>query len=212
MPTLAVGGCSFSDYRYDIVPYGPKVAQHFDYEYIHEAACAGSNYRMWRRLTQHIIADKLVAGDIVLLQYTLIDRKESWTPVVHPNTNPKESITELYSTGSIIRLTPHTEQFAIGKRERELSRCHNYFSNHQFNLECFWAQHHQFAALCATRGITLRYLNTDYDREHRVQDIDAQHVLQQPTWRLDHSHLNQVGHDICTSLIIDHLAPAIDSN
>jgi len=32
--TIAVGGCSFSDYRYDIHPYGRQVADHFDCNYI----------------------------------------------------------------------------------------------------------------------------------------------------------------------------------
>lgn len=212
MPKLAVGGCSFSDYRYGIVPYGAQVADHYHMQYVHEAACAGSNYRMWRRLTQHIVSGNLSAGDIIVMQHTLVDRKESWTPVEHENTNPQEHIFETHSQGSIIRLTPHSKQFAVGKHERSLADCHNYFTNHEFNLECFWAQHHQFAALCAVNNITVRYLNTQYDSENRIPDIDAQHLLLEPTWRLDTSHLNQVGHDLCARLVIDHLAQAIVSS
>lgn len=209
MPRLAVGGCSFSDRRYGIRPWGEQVAQHYNHTYIHEAASAGSNYRIWRTLTQHIINNRLTSGDTIVLQYTLVDRRESWTPVDHINTNPQEQIFEPYTTGSIIRLTPHSEQFAVGRQERALAHCHNYFTNHQYNVELFWCQHTAFAALCETRGITLRYLNTTYDAENRIPDIDGTHLLNEKDWCLDSAHMNQTGHDICARLVIDHLAPTI---
>ena len=212
MSKLAVGGCSFSDYRYGIIPWGEQVAQHYNHTYIHEAACAGSNYRIWRTLTQHIINNTLNSGDTIVLQYTLVDRRESWTPIEHTNTNPEESIVDPYTSGSIIRLTPHSEQFAVGRQERALAHCHNYFTNHQFNLENFWCHHTAFAALCATRGIALRYLNTIYDAENRISDINGIHLLSESSWRLDSSHMNQTGHDLCARLVIDHLAPTIESN
>ena len=72
---LAVGGCSFSDYRKGIVPYGKQVADYFNYKYLHAAACAGSNHRIWRVLSRAIIDGDLSRGDLILLQYISINSK-----------------------------------------------------------------------------------------------------------------------------------------
>lgn len=213
MPRLAVGGCSFSDYRYDIIPYGHQVAKHFKLEYIHEAACAGSNYRIWRTLTNHIIKGTIGKGDIIILQYTLVDRREAWSPMIHKRFKG-ESITEDYSTGTLLRLTPHSADFAINRYEKQLAECHNYFTNHEYNIECFWTQHTCFAALCETKGITVRYLNTQYDSENRINDIDGTHLLTGKKFLLDAGHMNQLGHDRTAQLLINTLDPilATDSN
>lgn len=212
MPKIAVGGCSFSDRRYGIKPYGETVADHFKLEYIHEAASAGSNYRIWRTLTSHIINGVLGKGDIIIIQYTLLDRREAWSPVKHINSFDGESIHEPYDGGTLLRLTPHSEQFAMNKNEKYLAQCHNYFSNHKYNIESFWTHHVPFAALCASKGIGVRYLNTTYDSETRVHDIDGTDLLIGKKYLLDAGHMNQLGHDRAAQLVIQSLAPTIDPN
>jgi hypothetical protein len=209
MVKIAVGGCSFSDRRYNIKPWGEQVAEHYNAEYIHEAASAGSNYRMWRTLTTHIMNNVLSTGDVIVLQYTLIDRREAWTPEIHINYE-LEHISEPYDSGTIVRLTPHFDQFAKSRQERKLAECHNYFSNHQYNLDCFWSQHFMFSQMCQQRKIHLRYLNTTYDVDNRVIDIDGTNLLNNPSHCLDSSHLNQLGHDLTAQLVIPHLIQAID--
>lgn len=206
---LAVGGCSFSDRRYNIKPWGEKVAEHFDAEYIHEAASAGSNYRIWRRLTAHIMNKNIVAGDIVIIQYTNVDRKEYWTPTIHKDTFELESICEPYDKGTLVRLTPHFKEFAKTKAEKHLAQVHNYFNNHKLNLEQFYTQHHGFAALCKIHDITLRFLNTAYDVENRIVDIDGTHLLVDENCCLDLGHMNQLGHDQAAQLVIQYLNPTI---
>lgn len=211
MVKIAVGGCSFSDFRYNLTPWGKIVADHFAIDYIHEAACAGSNQRIWRKLTAHIINENLNEGDIVIVQYTLIDRKESWTPELHTNYE-LECISEPYDSGTLVRLTPHFEQFAISKQERHLAHVHNFFNNHNLNLEQFWTQHYGFSALCKSKGIILRHLNTVYDNDNRVADIDGTALLKNPDHCLDASHLNQLGHNRTAQLVIHHLGPTIVPN
>jgi hypothetical protein len=209
MPRLAVGGCSFSDRRYGIKPYGETVAKHLGFDYIHEAASAGSNYRIWRRLIKHIVNRKIVSNDIIIIQYTLIDRREAWTPVVHENTFDQEHIHEPYDGGTLLRLTPHSEQFAVNKQERQLALAHNYSSNHKFNKECFWTNHMAFAALCKQNQIKVRYLNTTYDNENRVPDIDGTGLLSGSKYLLDEAHMNQLGHDRAAQLVINTLDPTL---
>lgn len=211
MVKIAVGGCSFSDFRYGLIPWGKIVADHFGVDYIHEAACAGSNQRIWRRLTAHVLNGNLIAGDIIILQYTLVDRKESWTPELHTNYD-LECISEHYDNGTLVRLTPHFEQFAISRHERQLAHTYNYFNNHNLNLEQFWTQHHGFSALCENKGIHLRYLNTVYDCENRIKDINGTSLLDDPAHCLDSSHLNQLGHNQAAQLVIQSLSPTIVPN
>ena len=214
MAKIIVGGCSFSDRRYGIRPWGEQVSAHFNCEYIHEAASAGSNFRIWRTLTNHIRAGNIVQDDLIIIQYTLVDRKESWTPHIHTNWE-MESISEPYDSGTLIRLTPHFDQFAKSKQEHHLANCHNYFSNHQFNVEQFWCNHTMFSNMCAHLGIPVRYLNTTYDSETRLADIDGTHLLNNKEYLLDAAHMNQLGHNRAAQLVIDNLQsqfPAIDSN
>lgn len=211
MVKIAVGGCSFSDRRYNIKPWGEQVAEHYNVEYIHEAASAGSNYRIWRRLTTHIMNNVLSTGDIIILQYTIISRKESWSPLIHKNYE-LEHICEPYDNGTLVRLTPHFGEFAKNNYERKLAECHNYFSNYQYDLECFWTNHTCFAALCEQRGIVLKYLNTKYDSENRIPDIDGTHLLERKRHLLDGGHMNQLGHNYAAQLVIPHLDPTTFPN
>ena len=211
MAKIIVGGCSFSDRRYGIKPWGETVADRYNCEYIHEAASAGSNYRIWRKLTAHIMNQTISSDDIIIVQYTLVDRKESWSPLIHVEYE-LEQISEPFDNGTLIRLTPHFDQFAKNKYEKQLALCHNYFSNHKYNLECFWTQHYMFKEMCAKNNITVRYLNTVYDRENRIEDIDATLALVNPKHRLDSGHLNQLGHDLTAQLIIQSLGQSIVPN
>jgi hypothetical protein len=207
MATLGLGGCSFSDYRYDLKPYGAQVAAHYGQVYLHEAACAGSNYRIWRTLTRHIINKTIQSGDAILIQYTLLNRSEAWTPYQH-YIYEKEKIFEQFDGGTLLRLTPHFDQFAKTKAEKQLSHCVNYFYNYKLALEQFWTQHFCFAEMCAAKGIQLIYINSQYDADHRIPEIDLSHILKEERYCLDSGHMNQLGHDTAAQCIIDFLNQA----
>ena len=204
MVKIAVGGCSFSDRRYGIVPWGDTVATLQNKTYIHEAASAGSNFRIWRRLTNHIQSGNLSKGDIIIVQYTNIDRAEAWSPHIH-TVNPQEPISEPYEGGTLLRLTPHFDQHAVNKYERRLADCHVYFNNNKFNIEQFYSQHYMFASMCKQHKIQLRILNTAYDGSTRIPDIDATDILKDPDLCLDSSHPNQAGHDRIAEIVLGAL-------
>ena len=206
MAKIAVGGCSFSDRRYGITPWGDTVAKSLGVEYIHEAASAGSNYRMWRRLTNHIMLGNIAKGDTIIMQYTNVDRTEAWTPNIHDN-NPLEPISESYDKGTLVRLTPHYNEHAIGDYEKRLAECHIYFNNNHFNIEKFHMQHYMFDSMCKAHKIKLRILNTAYDGSTRIPDIDATQVLEDKKYCLDSSHPNQAGHNRIAKIVLKHLKP-----
>ena len=81
---LIVAGCSVSDYtRVDTV-YGKILADSIGYDYVHHGAGCGSNYRIWKKLTQMLMSGDLTDCDIVLVQYTQIDRREFWSDTIVP--------------------------------------------------------------------------------------------------------------------------------
>ena len=202
---LAVGGCSFSDYRYGITPYGKRLSEELDCEYIHAAACAGSNHRIWRVLTRHIIDKDLTAGDIILLQYRIIDRKEIWSPEPNPYDSPVESLDEPWEDGKIFRLSVHSEEYSVCNIEKQYSKYHNRCNNIEFNKEMFWTNHAMFDALCKQNNITLININTQYDRDNRVPGIVLDDILEEKELRLDTAHMNQKGHIVSALRILPEL-------
>ena len=210
--TLAVGGCSFSDYRYDMHPYGRQVAEHFDYKYFHAAACAGSNHRIWRVLTRAIIDKQLSQGDIILLQYTILDRREVWSPDTTRYHSPYEELDDYWRNGKLFRLTAHSEEYSANIHEKQYSQLHNRFTNYDYNKEIFETQHAAFAALCKLNGIKIINVNTQYDSDHRITGVNLESILNDVLLRMDSGHMNQAGHTKAATRIIDYLSQAIDSN
>ena len=87
---LLVAGCSFSDRFHVERCYGDMLSDRLGLEYLHEVRTCGSNTAIWRRITKHILDGNIDEHDIVLVQYTVIDRAEfaTWkdpkdTPVVN---------------------------------------------------------------------------------------------------------------------------------
>ena len=77
---VIVAGCSFSDYMEDnSYVYGDRLAMMLGATYIHEGAGAGSNWRIWRRITKMVLDDFLMPNDIVIIQYTGLERTEFWS-------------------------------------------------------------------------------------------------------------------------------------
>ena len=210
---LAVGGCSFSDMRHNLITYGIQVAEHFGYDYLHAAACAGSNTRIWRVVTRAIIDKELVAGDVILLQYTILDRKEIWSPVAARFESPTEILDDIWEDGKLYRLTVHSAELAKSTHEKQMSKLHNMFTNYNYNKELWLTQHTAFTALCAVNNIRIVHINSQYDSTHRIKGINLDNILSDITCRMDSAHMNQRGHTFAANRIIQYLTTtATDSN
>lgn len=76
MSTLCVAGCSYSDRTQVTHCYGDFLSATLDKEYLHLAGGIGSNPRSTRLLTEALMANKLSAGDTVVMQITDNNRRE----------------------------------------------------------------------------------------------------------------------------------------
>ena len=76
MTTVAVCGCSFSDYCEVTRPYGVVFAEKIGYNYLHLAQGCGSNDRVIKEVVDAIITGKLVSDDLVIIQWPEPTRQE----------------------------------------------------------------------------------------------------------------------------------------
>ena len=69
--TLAVCGCSYSDYTGDSVDktYGEIAARLINYDYLHLAEGCSSKDRIYKMIVSSVLDGKLKSGDIVVVQY-----------------------------------------------------------------------------------------------------------------------------------------------
>ena len=82
MRKLLVAGCSWSDRTRVDKCYGDWLSEEFDAEYHHHGSGAGSNWRIWRTVSEKIINRTFNSNDILLIQYTSVTRQEFWSSYV----------------------------------------------------------------------------------------------------------------------------------
>ena len=76
---ICVAGCSFSDYTKVDKVYGEYLAEKLGYDYLHEGAGCGSNWRIWRQVYKNIRDHHLTSNDILIVQYTITERQEFYS-------------------------------------------------------------------------------------------------------------------------------------
>lgn len=162
---LFVAGCSFSDYSNVSYTYGEKLATKLGVEYVHEASGCGSNERIWRVLTNHIRDDYLTSNDLLIVQYTTIERKEFWSHFEGTDSVPKTiNLNEKYKHGgSLIKF-----KYGCGswlKHNQEKTFCNQfekYFLSIDYEKEKFSNQNLMFQSLLHLKKIPTVFLTTSY--------------------------------------------------
>jgi hypothetical protein len=177
---VVVGGCSVSnswneDPSIDEV-YGQILANQISADYIHHSVDGGSNYRIWRKITQMVmnndITDKynmpppeevITKDDIVIIQYTQSCREEFFSlknPQEITNIRDEVEECEVDDDGNIIRFKldshsiPHLNKYE--KKFFELKE--KYFTSINFDKERFEYHHYLFHNLMMSKGIKVVYL------------------------------------------------------
>lgn len=177
MPTLAVGGCSYSDYTMVDKVYGEYCAEDIGYNYLHLARGGSSNHRTFYVATKAIEEQRLVRGDVIVLQYTDPHRKifptfpqKKLGPVTNtygPG-NPEKHKTaygDAWSTD--FKMHSHDWQYHERTKNAHLAFEEACFNN-EFDTDYLLTQHIMFEALCKQKGIHLVILEcrftiyTDY--------------------------------------------------
>jgi len=210
MAKLIVAGCSVSDYTNVKKVWGEYLARHLNYEYVHEAAGCGSNYRMWRVLTTHILSGNITANDTVVVQYTTLERNEFWSPIVE-----NDWLRDPAFSGDIIRFKSRSHTWAKGS-EKKLMKLYERFINDDFEKEKFANNHMMLQCLAKEYKIKnlyfvklgaygledLLFLPQYKNNFFNYSDIfnkSENHITN------DQYHLSNIGHELLSTMIYNKI-------
>ena len=149
MKKLFVAGCSVSDYTKVDKVYGEYLSEKLNYEYVHEGAGCGSNWRIWRKITNHILNGNLTPNDLLIVQYTTIERREIWSRENYISKNEKIELREEYKDGgNIVRFKMGSHAWQQREGEKKFFKLYeeNFLSD-DFEKEVFKTQNVMFQTL-----------------------------------------------------------------
>ena len=220
---VVVGGCSVSDYTGlgTKQTYGEILAQNIDAEYIHHGAGMGSNYRIWRNITNLVMNNEITEDDLILIQYTQPSRQEFWSGLIEDDDNKrfmgpnKLETRELKYNGDIVRWKSNMNLYGMNNLEKKFFKLkESYFTSTDFDLERFEYNHYLFHNTIVSKNIKIAYVvPTGYmngygwlfrDRFNKSGEI---HITENLTFDSslylldDMSHLNQLGHEYVADVI-----------
>jgi len=221
---LFVAGCSISDYTKVSKVYGEFLAEKLGCEYVHEGAGCGSNWRIWRVITQHIMTGNLTPDDILVVQYTGRERDEFWSrfdpPVweMAPNTLDHLCVTDVPQYGgSVIRYKAGAGIWQDGQQIKDFFD--TYEKNHlcvEFERERFLAHNFMFQNM-----LLMKNIRTIFVRSRRAATLPMSELF--PEFRkisfiepagdltmydlssTDSGHMNQLGHEVFAGWLYDHI-------
>ena len=195
---LAIGGCSFSrDFEVRAKQRYPfLLSRLLGTKLVDEARTQGSNYRIWRTLTKHIIENNINAKDKLIIQYTEPHRREYWIP--QPPTHFDPIVDEPYDNGKLFRYKYGADQYSHGIEKslyKLLYRC----DNEKYTQEMFEINHAMFVGLLKSKKfqnvvfVKTRYCNfTDKSYVENYPVVDCDDILE--AQNLDGWHLSPAGH------------------
>lgn len=210
MTKLIVAGCSVSDYTNVKKVWGEYLAEQLNYEYVHEAAGCGSNYRMWRVLTTHILNGNITPDDTVIVQYTTLERNEFWSPNVE-----NDWLRDPAFGGDIIRFKSGSHAWSKGS-EAKLMKLYERFISDDFEKEKFINNHMMFQCLAKEYNIKnlyfikvgaygledLSFLNqykNNFFVYSNIFDDIKNHIKDDPY------HLSDTGHELLSTMIYNKI-------
>jgi hypothetical protein len=220
---LFVAGCSISDYTKVSKVYGEFLAEKLGCEYVHEGAGCGSNWRIWRVITNHIMTGNLTPDDLLVVQYTGREREEFWSRFdptaaeMSPNSLDHLCVTEVPNFGgSIIRykagagewqdqpvkdfFNTYEQNHLHTKFERERFRAHNFMFQHMLltkNIRTIFVRSRR------SPPMSLTDLLPEFRNEAFVEpydDISAYDLSSE-----DYAHMSQLGHEVFAGWLYDHI-------
>jgi len=222
---VIAAGCSFSDYLQDNnIVWGEALAKKLKADYIHEGAGCGSNYRIWRRITRHVLDRNITSKDLVCIQYTGIERREFWSrlPRIFPENGPKQIETREAWTGEdggfIMRFKSFSHEWQDHSIESQFHKLleENFICN-SHSLEVFQTNHHMFQSMLEVhkiptvfmyvRNIFPEYLKVSKYHKKLAFTESREDAKNKKYWyqETDYTHLSDVGHENMADQIYTHL-------
>lgn len=224
MKKLFVAGCSLSDYtRVDKV-YGEVLAKKLGYDYVHEGAGCGSNHRIWRVITNHVMSGSLTSDDLLVVQYTGRERDEFWScfdqpeAVFRPHTvNNLCIIDRMPLSGSIIRYKASASQWQNIEEERVFFNMYEkYFLNVEFERERFRTGNFMFQHMLLRNNIKTIFVRSR--RSPPLSDSDMlpefiSYLFTEPEENIsmydlatdDVGHMSQSGHEVFAQWLFEFI-------
>ena len=111
---LFTAGCSVSIRNSCSTSYPEELSKLLDYKLVNCAAGCGSNYRIWRTLTKHIMDGNLTSEDILTIQYTEILRFEFYSKFPRAGEITME---DSYDDGKLIRYKFYSDKWQNTEEE-----------------------------------------------------------------------------------------------
>ena len=217
---LFVAGCSISDYNpYSNVNnvYGNHLSRLLDCEYVHEGAGCGSNHRIWRKITNHIIDGNLTNDDLLLIQYTEKSRTEFFSNIPFPyGRTHLNNLSEDYNDGKIIRFkVGDNESYGRLNKEREfLNLYEEHFLDRDFVEDEFKYHNYMFQHMLKNNGIKTIFLKHFYNGDGLIEPFSGNSfqtdykLLDNPKYRvsdIDHTHFSEEGQNVIGEMLFEHI-------
>jgi hypothetical protein len=162
---VIVGGCSVSDYTGAEVDrvYGEILSERLNAEYIHHGSGCGSNYRMWRKITNLIMNGEISDKDLIIMQYTEVVRDEFWSAEIQTRKeniydgHGKIKLRETEHFGDIVKWKAFL--YGVSLEEKQFFRLkEKYFTSIDFDLERFSYHHYMFHNMVTSKNIKVVYI------------------------------------------------------
>lgn len=218
---VCIAGCSFSDYTHVDKVWGEYLTEKMNCEYIHEAAGCGSNYRIWRTVMGHILEGRLTSKDLLIVQYTSLDRREFWSanPVFKHVPEVKLKTQEpSYNGGSLIRYKYGAHVWQDYAEEKQLFELYERnFVNPRYEAECFNVYSTMFQHFLLAKNIKTIFMRVRawYHNPKSYLDEFQPYFFDEPeefskdktTWltESDLGHLSAEGHKRFSDLVFNHI-------
>lgn len=208
---LIVAGCSVSDRTRVDTAYGEILADSIGCDYVHHGAGCGSNYRIWKKLTQMLMSGNLTDCDIVLVQYTTLERREFWSDTIVPDylryslKDKNMVLRELNNDGHIVRYKSNL--YGLGKiEEKFLKMYEKYFVNYDYERELFETNHFLFHNTMEKYGIKIFYITFEEEDTHDFYGYAGQEQPLYKTTNEQHINITNIESNYCLSDDKHHLS------
>ena len=212
---ICVAGCSFSDYTKVDKVYGEYLAEKLGYDYLHEGAGCGSNWRIWRQVYKNIRDQHLTPNDILIVQYTITERQEFYSRFdLEHKVDDKQHLREKFGDGNIIRYKTDAYTWQNNKEEQkfmelyQLNHADPDFAELQFECHHTMFQNYLLANNIRTIFFKSRY-RPELDLIHKFRSMAFRSTDSSlPPFNLsenDDAHMNDLGHKNLADQLFKHI-------
>lgn len=225
MDKIFVAGCSFSDWSQVEYNYGEYLGELLNKPVGFYTSGCGSNYRMWRKLVPAITSKAITENDLLIIQYTSVERKEFWSSfesTVPEDYSPQghsekgSSMRDRYEEGDILKFKTHAHTWQPNPEEKTFFKLYEEnFLNIPYEREAFSTYHTMFKGLLHEYKIPTIFLHTTYAYDLPLHELRSpyQHYLdikylQTPELCFEkdtRSHLTAEGHQKLADIIQEYI-------